>query len=147
MVNKTNLPRRGTTRLVGGIISARRRKNTVRESRIDIARLTYFRKHFTFIILFIYNYKTGIEKYLFAGIGRKVEDENGQESDPDTGDNEIHRVKESLPAHCDVESDVQVRLNCVSKDYGLYIWTTRHLEERDSQENSFYIFYIFIDSL
>ena len=36
MVKRTNLPRRGTTREVGGMISARRRKNTVRESRIEM---------------------------------------------------------------------------------------------------------------
>ena len=36
MVKRTNLPRRGTTREVGGIISARRRKNTVRESRMEM---------------------------------------------------------------------------------------------------------------
>ena len=40
MVNRTNLPRRGTTREVGGMISASRRKNTVRERRIEIERLT-----------------------------------------------------------------------------------------------------------
>ena len=36
MVKRTNLPRRGTTREVGGMISARRRKNTVRESRMEM---------------------------------------------------------------------------------------------------------------
>ena len=41
MVKRTNFPRRGTTREVGGIISASRRKNTVRESRILIARETF----------------------------------------------------------------------------------------------------------
>ena len=41
MVNKTNLPRRGTTRDVGGMISARSRKNTVRERRMEIERLTW----------------------------------------------------------------------------------------------------------
>ena len=40
MVKRTNLPRRGTTREVGGMISASRRKNTVRESRMLIERLT-----------------------------------------------------------------------------------------------------------
>ena len=40
MVKRTNLPSSGTTRLVGGIISASSRKNTVSESRIDMARLT-----------------------------------------------------------------------------------------------------------
>ena len=40
MVKRTNFPRRGTTREVGGMISARRRKNTVRESRMLIERLT-----------------------------------------------------------------------------------------------------------
>ena len=40
MVNKTNLPSRGTTKLVGGIISANSRKNTVSDSKIDMARLT-----------------------------------------------------------------------------------------------------------
>ena len=38
MVKRTNLPRRGTTREVGGMISARRRKNTVRESRMEMER-------------------------------------------------------------------------------------------------------------
>ena len=41
MVKRTNLPRRGTTREVGGMISARRRKNTVRESRIEMDRETW----------------------------------------------------------------------------------------------------------
>jgi len=40
-VNKTNFPRRGTTRDVGGMISARRRKKTVRESNILIDKLTF----------------------------------------------------------------------------------------------------------
>ena len=40
MVKRTNLPRSGTTREVGGIISARRRKNTVRERRILIDKET-----------------------------------------------------------------------------------------------------------
>lgn len=41
MVNSTNLPRRGTTRDVGGMISAKRRKNTVSDRRIEIERLTW----------------------------------------------------------------------------------------------------------
>jgi hypothetical protein len=36
IVKSTNLPRRGTTREVGGMISANSRKNTVRDSRIEI---------------------------------------------------------------------------------------------------------------
>ena len=40
MVKRTNFPRRGTTREVGGMISARRRKNTVRDSKMLIERLT-----------------------------------------------------------------------------------------------------------
>ena len=40
MVKRTNLPRSGTTREVGGMISARRRKNTVRERRILIDKET-----------------------------------------------------------------------------------------------------------
>ena len=40
MVKRTNFPRRGTTREVGGMISARSRKNTVRERRMEIERLT-----------------------------------------------------------------------------------------------------------
>ena len=40
MVKRTNFPKRGTTREVGGMISARRRKNTVRESKMLIERLT-----------------------------------------------------------------------------------------------------------
>ena len=42
MVKRTNLPRRGTTREVGGMISARRRKNTVRESRMEMDKETWF---------------------------------------------------------------------------------------------------------
>ena len=38
------LPRRGTEREVGGMISARRRKNTVRESRMEMDRETWLRK-------------------------------------------------------------------------------------------------------
>ena len=41
MVKRTNLPRRGTTREVGGMISANRRKNTVSESRMLMERLTW----------------------------------------------------------------------------------------------------------
>ena len=44
MVKRTNLPRRGTTREVGGMISAKRRKNTVSESRMLMERLTFFKK-------------------------------------------------------------------------------------------------------
>ena len=44
MVKRTNLPRRGTTREVGGMISANRRKNTVRESRMEMDRETWLRK-------------------------------------------------------------------------------------------------------
>jgi hypothetical protein len=40
MVKRTNLPRRGTTREVGGMISASRRKNTVRERRMLMDKLT-----------------------------------------------------------------------------------------------------------
>ena len=40
MVKRTNFPRSGTTREVGGMISASSRKNTVRESRMEMARLT-----------------------------------------------------------------------------------------------------------
>ena len=41
IVKRTNLPRSGTTRLVGGMISASRRKNTVSDSRIEMAKLTW----------------------------------------------------------------------------------------------------------
>ena len=41
MVNRTNFPRRGTTREVGGMISARRRKNTVKESRMEMDKDTW----------------------------------------------------------------------------------------------------------
>ena len=44
IVNKTNFPKSGTTSDVGGMISANKRKNTVRDSRIDIERLTYKNK-------------------------------------------------------------------------------------------------------
>ena len=40
MVNRTNFPSKGTTREVGGMISASRRKNTVRERRMLMERLT-----------------------------------------------------------------------------------------------------------
>jgi hypothetical protein len=36
MVKRTNLPRSGTTREVGGMISASSRKNTVKDSRMDM---------------------------------------------------------------------------------------------------------------
>ena len=39
-MKRTNFPRRGTTREVGGIISANRRKNTVNESKMLMERLT-----------------------------------------------------------------------------------------------------------
>ena len=50
MVNSTNLPSRGTTREVGGIISASRRKNTVKESRILIDRDTWI-----YVNIYIFN--------------------------------------------------------------------------------------------
>ena len=40
MVNRTNFPSKGTTREVGGMISASKRKNTVRERRMLMERLT-----------------------------------------------------------------------------------------------------------
>ena len=40
MVNRTNLPRSGTTSEVGGMISARSRKNTVSDRRMLMDRLT-----------------------------------------------------------------------------------------------------------
>jgi hypothetical protein len=40
IVNNTNLPSKGTTSEVGGIISANKRKNTVSESRMLMERLT-----------------------------------------------------------------------------------------------------------
>ena len=43
MVKRTNLPRSGTTREVGGMISASSRKNTVSESRMEMDRLTWIR--------------------------------------------------------------------------------------------------------
>lgn len=36
IVNNTNFPRSGTTNDVGGIISARSKKNTVNDSKMDI---------------------------------------------------------------------------------------------------------------
>ena len=44
IVNNTNLPSRGTTSEVGGMISASKRKNTVSESKIEMERLTYGEK-------------------------------------------------------------------------------------------------------
>ena len=44
MVKRTNFPRRGTTREVGGMISARRRKNTVKESRMEMDKDTWQKK-------------------------------------------------------------------------------------------------------
>ena len=41
MVKRTNLPRSGTTREVGGMISASSRKNTVRDRRMLMDRLTF----------------------------------------------------------------------------------------------------------
>jgi len=42
-VNRTNLPRSGTTSDVGGMISASKRKNTVSDNRIEMDKLTYER--------------------------------------------------------------------------------------------------------
>lgn len=41
MVNSRYLPSKGTVKLVGGMISARRRKNTTNESMIEMDRLTF----------------------------------------------------------------------------------------------------------
>jgi hypothetical protein len=40
IVKSTNLPKRGTTREVGGMISAKSRKNTVSDKRMEIDKLT-----------------------------------------------------------------------------------------------------------
>lgn len=40
IVKSTNFPSKGTTNEVGGIISASSKKNTVKDSNIDIERLT-----------------------------------------------------------------------------------------------------------
>ena len=40
MVNSRYFPSKGTAREVGGIISANSRKNTVRESKMEIQRVT-----------------------------------------------------------------------------------------------------------
>ena len=41
MLNRRYLLRRGTAREVGGMISASSRKNTVRDSRMEMQRVTY----------------------------------------------------------------------------------------------------------
>lgn len=41
MVNRRYLPNSGTVREVGGMISARRRKNTVSDSRMEMQRETF----------------------------------------------------------------------------------------------------------
>ena len=41
IVNKTNFPNNGTTSEVGGIISAKSRKKTVKDSKIEIDKLIY----------------------------------------------------------------------------------------------------------
>lgn len=41
IVKRRYLPRRGTARDVGGMISARRRKNTVNERRIETVSVTF----------------------------------------------------------------------------------------------------------
>ena len=46
IVKSTNFPNKGTTREVGGMISASSRKNTVRERRILIDKLTWRNKMF-----------------------------------------------------------------------------------------------------
>ena len=43
MVKRTNFPRRGTTREVGGMISAKSRKNTVNESKIEMDKETWLK--------------------------------------------------------------------------------------------------------
>ena len=50
IVNRTNFPKSGTTNDVGGMISANKRKNTVRDSRIDIERLTCKEKQSTIFL-------------------------------------------------------------------------------------------------
>ena len=51
MVKRTNLPRSGTTSEVGGMISASSRKNTVRESRMEMESETYSRVVLTFFLV------------------------------------------------------------------------------------------------
>ena len=50
IVKRTNFPKSGTTSEVGGMISASSRKNTVRDSKMLMDRLTY---QINIIILFI----------------------------------------------------------------------------------------------
>ena len=54
MVKRTNLPRRGTTSEVGGMISANSKKNTVRESKILMERLTW--KFLVLLLTFYFRY-------------------------------------------------------------------------------------------
>lgn len=93
IVKSTNLPKRGTTKLVGGIISASRRKNTVSDSRIDMAKLTcksykgktsrsFVRRDISELIL-----------YLLAGIGWQIEDQYGEECNANARNDEIDGVK------------------------------------------------------
>ncbi len=65
IVNRTNFPSKGTTRDVGGIISASNRKNTVNESKMLIERLTYNKEK---VLIVIYELLVHYWNYWYTAI-------------------------------------------------------------------------------
>ena len=105
IVKSTNFPNKGTTREVGGIISASSRKNTVNERRILIDKPTWWKTYLSF------DRNSNLEIInLFPAVWRKVKNEHSKERNAHTWYDKIHCVKKGLPSHCDVESNVQIRL-------------------------------------
>lgn len=50
------------------------------------------------------------ESYLFATVRWQIEHQYGEEANAHAGNDEVHRVEQRLPAHRNVERDVEVRL-------------------------------------
>ena len=72
------------------MISARRRKNTVRESRIEMDKDTWLKLNF--------KERCFAKRYgdLFTAVGGEVEDEDGEEGYAHTGDDQVDGVEQGL---------------------------------------------------
>jgi hypothetical protein len=64
---------------------------------------------------------------LLPAVRGEVEHQDGQEGDAHARDDQVHRVEECLPPHCDVEGDVKVWL--ITAGVVLNVPDGRHLED------------------
>ena len=57
-----------------------------------------------------FHFGAGIpQAYLFSGLSRQIEHKDAEKGDEDGGQNQVHRVKQSLATNCDVKCDVCLR--------------------------------------